>query len=119
MADLTVVGTDGSDTAKLAVSEAVRLTKAVDGERHIVSAFEPLRGAHVAGAPEGAARMWAPHPDDKVEGILSEAAAQVRLAGLEAKTHAVRGHDPADAIVDVAREEGATMIVVGSQGMHG
>src|SRR5437763_8554180 len=118
MADLTVVGTDGSDTAKLAVSEAVRLTKALDGELHLVSAFEPLRGAHVTGAPEGAARVWAPHPDDKVEAILSEAAASVRLAGLEAETHAVRD-DPADALLEVAQQVGATMIVVGSQGVHG
>jgi nucleotide-binding universal stress UspA family protein len=118
MADLIVVGTDGSQTAQRAVAEATRLAKALDAELHIVSAFEPLRGAHVTGAPAGAARVWAPLPDDKVEGILSEAASDVRLAGLEAKTHAVR-EDPADALLKVAQDEGATMIVVGSQGMHG
>src|SRR5437764_10930542 len=111
MADLIVVGTDGSDTAKQAVSEAVRLAKALDAGLHIVSAFEPIRGAHITGAPEGAARVWAPHPDDKVEAILSEAAAGARLAGLEAETHAVRD-DPADALLAVAQEIGATMIVV-------
>jgi nucleotide-binding universal stress UspA family protein len=118
MADLIVVGTDGSDTAKQAVTEAVRLAKALAADLHIVSAFEPLRGAHVSGAPEGAARVWAPHPDDKVEAILSEAAVGSRIAGLEAKTHAVQ-EDPADALLSVADEVGATMIVVGSKGMHG
>jgi nucleotide-binding universal stress UspA family protein len=118
MADSIVVGTDGSDTAKQAVNEAVRLAKALGAPINLVSAFEPLRGAHVSGAPEGAARVWAPHPDDQVEATLSEAAAGVRLAGVEVTTHAIR-EDPADALISVADQVGASMIVVGSKGMHG
>ena len=118
MDDSIVVGTDGSETANRAVAEAVRLAKALGAQVHIVSAFEPLRGAHVTGAPAGAAKVWQPLPDDKVEGILSQAAANVRLAGVDVQTHAVR-EDPADALISVADEVGATMIVVGSKGMHG
>ena len=59
MDDSIVVGTDGSDTANLALAEAVRLAKALGGEVHVVSAFEPLRGAHVTGAPAGAAEALA------------------------------------------------------------
>jgi nucleotide-binding universal stress UspA family protein len=118
MDDSIVVGTDGSETAKLAVTEAVRLAKALGAQVHVVSAYEPLRGARVTGAPEGAAAVWQPLPDDKVESILSQAAAGVRLAGLEVTPHAVR-KDPADALIEVAEEVKATMIVVGSKGMHG
>ncbi|HEY3727479.1 MAG TPA: universal stress protein [Solirubrobacteraceae bacterium] len=118
MADLIIVGTDGSPTARQAVTEAVRLAKALSAPLHLVSAFEPLRGAHVTGAPRGAAEVWAPHPDDRVEAILSEGAAGVRMAGVEVTTHAVR-KDPADALIEIADEVGATMIVVGSKGMHG
>lgn len=118
MGDLIVVGTDGSDTAERAVAEAVRLATALDAQVHVVSAFEPLRGAHVSGAPEGAAKVWAPLPDDKVEAILSEAAARIRMAGLSVTPHAIR-KDPADALLEVAEKVGATMIVVGSKGMHG
>ncbi|HWD76039.1 MAG TPA: universal stress protein [Solirubrobacteraceae bacterium] len=118
MDDSIVVGTDGSETAKQAVAEAVRLAKALGADVHVVSAFEPLRGAKIAGAPEGAARVWAPHPDDHVEGILSEATAGVRMAGVEVTPHAVQ-RDPADALLQVADEVGASMIVVGSKGMHG
>ncbi len=118
MDDSIVVGTDGSDTAAQAVKEAVRLAKALGGEVHVVSAFEPLRGAHVTGAPAGAAKVWAPLPDDQVEAILSQAAAGVRLADVPVTTHAVR-EDPADALISVAEKVGATMIVVGSKGMHG
>ncbi len=118
MGDSIVVGTDGSETAKLAVTEAVRLAKALGGHVHVVSAFEPLRGAKIAGAPEGAARVWAPHPDDAVEGILSQAAAGIRMAGVEVTPHAIQ-RDPADALLEVADTVGASMIVVGSKGMHG
>ncbi|HEX8975283.1 MAG TPA: universal stress protein [Solirubrobacteraceae bacterium] len=118
MTDAIVVGTDGSDTAERAVAEAVRLAKALGGELHIVAAFTPLRGARIAGAPTGAAQVWAPHPDDQVEAILSEAASRVRLAEVPFTTHAVQD-DPADALVHVAEQVGASMIVVGSKGMHG
>jgi nucleotide-binding universal stress UspA family protein len=118
MDDSIVVGTDGSDTANRAVAEAVRFARALDAKMHVVSAFEPLRGARVHGAPEGAAKVWAPLPDDEVEAILSQAAASVRHAGLDVTTHAVRD-DPADALLDVAEKVGATLIVVGSKGMHG
>jgi nucleotide-binding universal stress UspA family protein len=118
MAESIVVGTDGSETAKQAVTEALRLAKALGAELHLVSAFEPVHGARIAGAPEGAARVWAPHPDDQVESTLSQAAAGVRLAGVPFSTHAVRG-DAADALISVADEIGASMIVVGSKGMHG
>jgi nucleotide-binding universal stress UspA family protein len=118
MAESIVVGTDGSETAKQAVTEAVRLAKALGAELHLVAAFEPVHGARIAGAPEGAARVWAPHPDDQVESTLSQAAAGVRLAGVPFSTHAVRG-DAADALIGVADELEALMIVVGSKGMHG
>jgi nucleotide-binding universal stress UspA family protein len=117
MGDSIVVGTDGSETAEQAVNEAVRLAKALAAPVHVVSAYQPTR-AKVSGAPEGAAKVWQPLPDDEVERILSEAVAGVRLAGLEATSHAIRA-DPADALLGVADEVGASMIVVGSKGMHG
>ena len=117
MGDSIVVGTDGSGTAKQAVSEAVRLAKALGAEVHVVSSFPPVH-AKVTGAPDGAAKVWQPLPHDQVDNILHEAVAGVRLAGVDATPHAVR-KDPADALITVADEVGATMIVVGSKGMHG
>jgi nucleotide-binding universal stress UspA family protein len=113
-----VVGTDGSDSAKLAVEEAIRLAKALGAELHIVSAYEPLRGARISGAPEGAAKVWAPLPDSQVEAILSEAAAGVRMRDVTVTTHAIE-RDPADALLEVAAKVGAELVVVGSRGMHG
>jgi nucleotide-binding universal stress UspA family protein len=118
MSEAIVVGTDGSETAKRAVAEATRLAKVLDAEIHIVSAFEPLRGARIAGAPEGAAKVWAPLPDSNVESVVDQAAALVRLGGVKVQTH-VSQKDPADALLEVAEEIGANLIVVGNKGMHG
>jgi nucleotide-binding universal stress UspA family protein len=117
MGEAIVVGTDGSDSAKRAVHEAVRLAKALECDLHVVSAYEPLRGARISGAPEGAAKVWAPLPDANVEATLNETAAGVRLTGVNVQTHAVQ-KDPADALLDVASEVGASLIVVGNKGMH-
>jgi nucleotide-binding universal stress UspA family protein len=113
-----VVGTDGSETAGRAVDEAIRFAKALDADLHVVSAFEPLRGAKIKGAPEGAAKVWAPLPDTFVNSTVDQATAKVRMNGIEVTPHPVQD-DPAEALLQVAGEVGANMIVVGSRGMHG
>lgn len=118
MGEAIVVGTDGSETAKEAVNEAIRLAKAFGGELHVVSAYKPLRGAHVSGAPAGAAKVWQPLPDSRVEAILQEAAAAVRLRDVPVKTH-LSEDEPADALLAVASDVDAKLIVVGNRGMQG
>jgi nucleotide-binding universal stress UspA family protein len=53
-----------------------------------------------------------------VSQTLEEAATRLREAGLDVEIHAREG-DPADAILDVAEEERADLIVVGNKGMTG
>jgi nucleotide-binding universal stress UspA family protein len=118
VAEQIVVGTDGSESAARAVDEAVRLAKSLGAKVHLVSGYAPLRDAKIKGAPEGAAKVWAPLPDTMVEGILQVAAAAVRVRDVPVETHAV-DDDPADALLKIADKVGASMIVVGSRGMHG
>jgi nucleotide-binding universal stress UspA family protein len=117
MSETIVVGTDGSETAKRAVVEAVRLAKALQAELHIVSGFRPMH-AKISGAPTGDAKAWQPLPDSHVEATIQEAEAAARIAGAKTKTHVVRG-DPADALLNVAKDVGASTIVVGNRGMRG
>ena len=117
MSESIVVGTDGSETAKRAVEEAVRLAKALQAELHIVAGFRPMH-ATISGAPTGAAKVWQPLPDSHVEATIQEAAAAGRIAGANVKTHTVRG-DPVDALLNVAKDVAASMIVVGNRGMRG
>lgn len=113
-----VVGTDGSETAQRAVAEATRLAKALGDKIQLVAAYEPLRGARIVGAPEGAAKVWDLKPDSAVESVVEQAAAAVRMGGVEVIAHTVTG-DPADALLEVAERENAGLIVVGNRGMHG
>ncbi|MFZ0040991.1 MAG: universal stress protein [Solirubrobacteraceae bacterium] len=116
MYESIVVGTDGSKTAQRAVAEATRLASALHGQLHLVSAYEPLRGARVVGAPAGEHLNIT--PDSAVQSVIDEAAADVRAGGVEVKVHTVTG-DPADALLEVAKRENAGLIVVGNRGMHG
>ena len=118
MTDRIVVGTDGSVTAGHAVEEAARWARALNCELHIVSAYEPSHGAGVAPVGPVLAPGVPPEVDRRdhgVESILTAAAGAVDVA---VTTHAVPGK-PADALLEVASDVEATLIVVGSRGMHG
>ena len=114
-----VVGTDGSDTAAMAVQEAGDLAEKVGARVHIVSAYEPAR-ARVEGAADDPERgTWVVGPDVEVNTVLEHAAGALRTRGVECETHARRAGDPADAILGVAEEHDADLIIVGSKGMQG
>ena len=67
-------------------------------------------------APEDV--QWAINPREDVDATLEEAAAVAREAGVTATAYPRQG-DPADAILDVAEEREADLIVVGNKGMTG
>jgi nucleotide-binding universal stress UspA family protein len=115
-----VVGTDGSDTAAQAVSDAIELARRSGAELDVVSAYEPTRSRHSEEelSPEDAALLHPISPGSDVDLILEKAAEEAGAAGVTARTFA-RHADPADAIIDVAEEEKADLIVVGNRGMTG
>ena len=115
-----VVGTDGSDTANQAVREAVDLARAVGAKLELVSAYEPVPAQRLAEerrqAPED--MQWAISPREDVDSTLDSAAELAKQAGVTVDVYPRQG-DPADAILDVAEERGADLIVVGNKGMTG
>ena len=115
-----VVGTDGSDTAQKAVDEAVDLAKALGAKLWLVSAYEPVPKARLREEARQTPSdlQWMVNPREEVDSTLSDAADVVRGAGVEVETFAREG-DPADAILDVAEERDADLIVVGNKGMTG
>ena len=120
MFESMVVGTDGSDTANEAVRQATDLAQRLGATVHLVSAYEPV--------PEGRLReerqqvpddlQWMVNPREDVSTTLEKAAEVIRERSVQVETHAREG-DPADAILDVAEEERADLIVVGNKGMTG
>lgn len=115
-----VVGTDGSETAAQAVAQAIELARAFGAQLSIVSAYSPVSGRRVKGEQSEAPAdvQYEIGPREDVIFILDAAAAEVKEAGVEVQTHPVEG-DPADAILNVAEETKADLIVVGNKGMTG
>jgi nucleotide-binding universal stress UspA family protein len=116
-----VVGTDGSETATDAVRQASELARLSNAQLDVVSAFEPVPRRRVEGEQGSAPAdvQHEIHPREDVNLTLESAAAEAKKAGAEqVDTHAREG-DPADAILDVAEEVGADLIVVGNKGMTG
>jgi nucleotide-binding universal stress UspA family protein len=115
-----VVGTDGSETAQRAVREATELAKQTGASLDVVSAFEPVPASRLREE-----RLAAPsdiehavNPQEDVNAILREAEEEVGGTGVKVRTFARQG-EPADAILDVAEEQNADLIVVGNKGMTG
>jgi nucleotide-binding universal stress UspA family protein len=115
-----VVGTDGSETAALAVKLAADLAKQHNAVLHLVNAYKVPTGG-VAVVQAGAMAVADPGVSSEVlkgasEKTLAEAAQSTD--GAKVEVHSVVGA-PADVVISVAEEVNADLIVVGSKGMRG
>jgi nucleotide-binding universal stress UspA family protein len=102
-----VVGAHKSQTAQRAVAEAIELARALGAHVHLVSAYPKDRGPIDGKDTPGRADA-----ERSMDALVLSAGAQ------NFTTHALPG-DPAKAILSVAKEVGADLIVVGNKGMKG
>jgi nucleotide-binding universal stress UspA family protein len=116
-----VVGTDGSETAAEAVRQATELAKLSGARLDIVSAFEPVPQQRVKSEAREAPGdvQYEISPREDVNLILDAATSEAKKAGIEEVQAHAREGEPADAILDVAEEINADLIVVGNKGMTG
>lgn len=117
MFERIVVGTDGSETATNALREAARLAGLCGAELHIVSGYHPKGALKVSGAGSGV-EPWMVSSEYEVEGILRDAADIARRERIEVVTHHEAGN-PAKALVTIADQVDADLVVVGNRGMKG
>lgn len=117
MFESIVVGTDGSPTADEAVRQAATIARLSGGRVHVVSAYRTLESYAAA------AEALPPNVHDLIDPVgmagkvLADAAAKVAAEGVLCEVHARPG-DAATALLDVAGEQSADLIVVGNKGMH-
>jgi nucleotide-binding universal stress UspA family protein len=97
-----LVGTDTSARAERAIEEAARLARAEDAE--LIVLYVKL--------PADAREVFDPQKPADPGRYLNE----LRSRGQRARIRTEEG-DPADRIVEIAREEGADLIVVGNRGL--
>lgn len=107
-----VVGYDGSEHAGRALDRAIEL--AADGVQLIVvsaarMAPDPTFAPTTAGADLG--------EEEAARTSLDQARARAEGKGLSVRTVEAHG-DPADMLVQVAKDEGADLIVVGTRGLN-
>ena len=115
-----VVGTDGSETATEAVKTAVELAKISNAKLEIVIAYEPVPQSRLRDEESGISGdiSHTINPLEDVQFVLDMAAAEAKKADVDVVTHPREG-DPADAILDVAEENDADLVLVGNKGMTG
>ena len=115
-----VVGTDGSDTARRPCARPSpwrgRSERAWTSSAP-TSRCRPGACARRPSRSPATCSGWST-PREDVDATLREAAEESRRPGSPTETYARQG-DPADAILDVAEERGADLIVVGNKGMTG
>ena len=132
MARSIVVGTDGSEPAEEAVRQATDLASSEGARLHLVTAYhDPQilrerttiwtndpKGVIDSGRTEGGAQTETVNLREVAESVLKRAARDALSKGVEVETHAREGH-PAEVIIQVANQEKADLIVVGSRGLTG
>src|SRR5581483_2708456 len=104
-----VVGFDGSPAAERALERAAGLS-GQDGRVVIVTATVTVQAAGIVDEPI----LVSPSPDER-DALFEDGAGRLRAAGVAARAVAVDS-GPAEALVEVARAEGADLIIVGSTG---
>ena len=103
MFERIVVGVSRVDTAKQAARVGIDLAAKLGAELHLVTAFTASDPS-----PSGSERQ---HAEGFLESLALSSTGSI-------KTHALPG-DPVAAILQVAEQVGADLIVVGNKGMRG
>jgi nucleotide-binding universal stress UspA family protein len=109
-----VTGSDGSDSSAIAVQSAAELVAAIGGHLHVVTVSDDPKSADEIGPLAG--QMWT-DPEQDSRNALSAAVRIADAAGANVSTHMPHG-DPAAAIIRIATEVHADLIVVGNRGMR-
>jgi nucleotide-binding universal stress UspA family protein len=119
MYKVIVAGTDGSPTATVAFRKAIELAKLTGATLHVVHAHQ-LAAAHQAAAGIGSVDVGSVNQTIKGDSarVCSDAIAMAARDDVEVVPHSTSG-DPADALVAVAEDVDADLIVVGNRGMQG
>ena len=114
MISTIAVGTDGSETASKAVDMAVELARRFDARVVLMSVY--------GGQPAGSSgqldeRELSWNPAAQLREILARTESRLKLdEGIDCVTRTGKGN-PAKALVEIAEQCGADLLVIGNKGM--
>lgn len=119
MFGIIVVGTDGSDTASIAVRHAGELAATTGSDLAIVTAYHPVPESRLQAerrqAPADVA--WRVNPRREADAVLDAVRQQVP-ARVDVVVEAVSG-EPSTVLLDAAERHRAGLLVIGNVGMTG
>ena len=115
MLSTVAVGTDGSETATKAVSEAAEIARRFGAKLVLLSAFEDSKRAPAQKDSE-VELQWATNSSARMREILERNEEKLRGEGLECESLA-EGGDPAEVLVRLAADCNADLLVIGNKGM--
>jgi nucleotide-binding universal stress UspA family protein len=119
MISTVAVGTDGSETAGIAVAAALELAERFGATLVVLSAYTGQPAASsVPRLSGGASNLeWASNDAQQAESILADIQERADGRGVQIKSDLAQG-DPGEVLVQLAEKHGADVLVVGSKGMH-
>jgi nucleotide-binding universal stress UspA family protein len=112
-----VVGTDGSERSMVAVNEALGLAKASGAKLHVVNAVHPA--VEVGYVESKAGQLQIDKVRRGLEAISAAILAEAKQHDVPVETHNPGSTDAADALISLAEEVDADLVVVGNRGMSG
>jgi nucleotide-binding universal stress UspA family protein len=112
-----VVGTDGSTRASVAVDEAFALAKMAGATLHAVHVVHPAVAAGFHDAL--ATQIEVNKSREEAQAVREKTLAEGERLGVTTKFHNPGGNDAADALIEVAQQVNADLVVVGNRGMTG
>ena len=118
MARSIVVGTDGSEAADEAVRQATDMASREGARLHLVTAYPDPQILRERTTGTGGGAYTIVDLREVAESLVQRAARDALSKGVEVETH-VREGQPAEVLIDVANQEQADLIVVGSRGLTG
>lgn len=119
MVNKVAVGTDGSETAAIAVDFAIDMAERYGSELIVASSYRPVREDRLRKEQEEAPEdiQWSINPTEDVDATLREVEDKARERGLRVTSEARQG-DPAEVLCEIAGELEADVLVVGNKGIR-
>jgi nucleotide-binding universal stress UspA family protein len=120
MISTVAVGTDGSETAGIAVAAALDLAERFGATLLVLSACTGQPGGSSMPRLSGGVSSdlgWASNDAKQAESILADVEERASGRGVQCKSDFAQG-DPAEVLVHLADKHEASVLVVGNKGMH-
>ena len=117
---------DGSKFSKKALQRAIEVAHNLDSEIFLFSVVNVgyisppgmLHGLTRTKSEKDAIKRWAVTVKKDAETMLQSAVGQCKRKGITARYNVSQGNIPKE-ILDFAKKKKATIIIIGSQGLHG